>query len=62
MNADEFVDGDALVLALLNILHGRRDSFVPNEVRKTDLSVALTNSFGFGGTNGSLVMVRYSGA
>jgi 3-oxoacyl-[acyl-carrier-protein] synthase II len=36
--------------------------FVPNKVREADLSVALTNSFGFGGTNGSLVMVRYSGA
>ena len=35
--------------------------FVPNEVRETDLEVALTNSFGFGGTNGSLVMVRYAG-
>jgi 3-oxoacyl-[acyl-carrier-protein] synthase II len=36
--------------------------FVPNQVRETDLEVALTNSFGFGGTNGSLVMVRYAGA
>jgi 3-oxoacyl-[acyl-carrier-protein] synthase II len=36
--------------------------FVPNQVRETDLEVALTNSFGFGGTNGSLVMRRYSGA
>jgi 3-oxoacyl-[acyl-carrier-protein] synthase II len=33
--------------------------FVPNQVRKTELSVAITNSFGFGGTNASVVMKRY---
>jgi 3-oxoacyl-[acyl-carrier-protein] synthase II len=34
--------------------------FVPHEARKTDLEVALTNSFGFGGTNGALIMKRLS--
>lgn len=34
--------------------------FVPNEARPTDLEVALTNSFGFGGTNGALLMRRWS--
>jgi 3-oxoacyl-[acyl-carrier-protein] synthase II len=33
--------------------------FVPNLARKTDLAVAITNSFGFGGTNASVVMKRY---
>jgi 3-oxoacyl-[acyl-carrier-protein] synthase II len=33
--------------------------FVPNEPRETAIGVGLTNSFGFGGTNGSIVMVRY---
>jgi 3-oxoacyl-[acyl-carrier-protein] synthase II len=33
--------------------------FVPNTARKTDLSVAITNSFGFGGTNASVAMKRY---
>ena len=33
--------------------------FVPNAARKTDLTVAITNSFGFGGTNASVVMKRY---
>jgi 3-oxoacyl-[acyl-carrier-protein] synthase II len=33
--------------------------FVPNAARKTDLSVAITNSFGFGGTNASVAMKRY---
>ncbi len=35
--------------------------FVPNEPRETSIRFALTNSFGFGGTNGSLVMARYEG-
>jgi len=33
--------------------------FVPNQARKADLSVAITNSFGFGGTNASVVMKKY---
>jgi len=32
--------------------------FVPNVARESDLEVALTNSFGFGGTNGALLMRR----
>jgi 3-oxoacyl-[acyl-carrier-protein] synthase II len=32
--------------------------FVPNTPRETSLDVALTNSFGFGGTNGALLMRR----
>lgn len=32
--------------------------FVPHEARDADLQVALTNSFGFGGTNGALVMKK----
>ncbi len=34
--------------------------FVPNKSRKVSLDCALTNSFGFGGTNGSLVFKRWS--
>lgn len=34
--------------------------FVPNQARKAALDVAITNSFGFGGTNASVVMKRYS--
>ncbi len=33
--------------------------FVPHTPREVDLEVALTNSFGFGGTNGALIMRRY---
>ena len=32
--------------------------YVPNEARQTDVNVVLSNSFGFGGTNGTLVFRR----
>jgi 3-oxoacyl-[acyl-carrier-protein] synthase II len=32
--------------------------YVPNAARKMPIQVALSNSFGFGGTNGTLVMAR----
>jgi 3-oxoacyl-[acyl-carrier-protein] synthase II len=34
--------------------------FVPNEVRRADLDVALSAAFGFGGHNTMLVLKRYS--
>jgi 3-oxoacyl-[acyl-carrier-protein] synthase II len=34
--------------------------FVPNQARKATLDYALSNSFGFGGTNGALVFKRWS--
>lgn len=34
---------------------------VPHTPRKREINVALSNSFGFGGTNASLVMRRYNG-
>jgi 3-oxoacyl-[acyl-carrier-protein] synthase II len=34
--------------------------FVPNHARKASLDYALSNSFGFGGTNGALVFKRWS--
>jgi 3-oxoacyl-[acyl-carrier-protein] synthase II len=33
--------------------------YVPNQARKAPLTLALSNSFGFGGTNGSLIFRRW---
>jgi len=35
--------------------------YVPNQARALKIDVAMSNSFGFGGTNGTLVFRRYSG-
>ncbi len=35
--------------------------FVANQSRQADVRVALSNSFGFGGTNGTLIFRRYDG-
>ncbi|HFE48320.1 MAG TPA: beta-ketoacyl-ACP synthase II, partial [Chromatiaceae bacterium] len=35
--------------------------YVPNTAREMDLNIAISNSFGFGGTNGTVVFRRYTG-
>lgn len=35
--------------------------FVPNQARPAEVEYAITNSFGFGGTNGAVLMKRYTG-
>ena len=34
--------------------------YVPNKPRKADVKVAISNSFGFGGTNVSLLFARHA--
>ena len=36
--------------------------YVPNTPRKVNIEYALSNSFGFGGTNAALLMKRYTEA
>jgi 3-oxoacyl-[acyl-carrier-protein] synthase II len=48
--------------ATLNLDHPDEEAdldFVPHTPRPVDLEYALTNSFGFGGTNGALIMRRW---
>jgi 3-oxoacyl-[acyl-carrier-protein] synthase II len=34
--------------------------YVPNVARKTKVDIAMTNSFGFGGTNATLILSKYT--
>ena len=36
--------------------------YVPNQAREVRIDAALSNSFGFGGTNAALILTRYQGA
>ena len=44
---------------LVNVDPSCRLNYVPNEAKKARIDYALSNSFGFGGTNGSLVFKRW---
>ena len=52
---------DSVVPPTINLEHpgeGCDLDFVPNTARQTKVDIALSNSFGFGGTNGTLVFKR----
>jgi 3-oxoacyl-[acyl-carrier-protein] synthase II len=54
---------DNIVPATINLDNPERESvidLVPNEPRKRTVDVALSNSFGFGGTNASLIFRRFA--
>jgi 3-oxoacyl-[acyl-carrier-protein] synthase II len=56
---------DQVLPPTLNLEHpgeGCDLDFVPLTARPTELRYGLTNSFGFGGTNGALIMKRYEHA
>jgi 3-oxoacyl-[acyl-carrier-protein] synthase II len=55
---------DNIAPATINLDNPERETaidLVPNTPRKRQIDVALSNSFGFGGTNASLVFQRYNG-
>ncbi len=55
---------DNVAPATINLENPERDTpidLVPNMPRRRRIDVALSNSFGFGGTNASLVFRRYAG-
>ncbi len=55
---------DQIAPPTINLEHPDKEcdlDYVPNKARAMEIDCALSNSFGFGGTNGSLVFRRYSG-
>ena len=55
---------DNIAPATINLDNPERETaidLVPNKPRQRQIDVALSNSFGFGGTNASLVFQRYAG-
>ena len=55
---------DNIAPPTINLDNPERDTpidLVPHKPREKKINVALSNSFGFGGTNASLVMQRYNG-
>jgi 3-oxoacyl-[acyl-carrier-protein] synthase II len=55
---------DGIIPPTINLDNPSEDcdlDYVPNTAREVNLDVAVSNSFGFGGTNGSLVFRKFSG-
>jgi len=54
---------DQVAPPTINVLNPSTDcdlDFVPNEARPMKINAALSNSFGFGGTNGTLAFTRFN--
>jgi 3-oxoacyl-[acyl-carrier-protein] synthase II len=53
---------DQIAPPTINLQHADEGcdlDYVPNQARPTTINYALTNSFGFGGTNGCLILKKY---
>ena len=35
-------------------------NYVPNKAIKADLNIVMSNNFGFGGTNGSIILKKFN--
>ena len=54
---------DGIIAPTINLENPSADcdlDYVPNTAREADVNVAISNSFGFGGTNGSLVFRKFT--
>ena len=54
---------DGIIPPTINLENPSDDcdlDYVPNTARETNLNIAISNSFGFGGTNGSLVLRKFT--
>ena len=54
---------DGIIPPTINLKNPSADcdlDYVPNTARETDVNIAISNSFGFGGTNGSLVFRKFA--
>ena len=54
---------DGIIPPTINLDHPDEEcdlDYVPNVARQADVATAMTNSFGFGGTNASLIFTKYS--
>ena len=53
---------DGIIPPTINLDHPDEEcdlDYVPNKARKMDVQSAMTNSFGFGGTNATLILKKY---
>jgi 3-oxoacyl-[acyl-carrier-protein] synthase II len=54
---------EGIIPPTINLDHPDPDcdlDYVPNTARKTDVKFAMTNSFGFGGTNAAVILRKYN--
>ena len=54
---------ESIIPPTINIMQTDDDcdlDYVPNEARKADLNIVMSNSFGFGGTNGVIIMKKFT--